>query len=133
MEYISTFTIFAIEYKRRKMNFNSFKKTEKKRIRVEWLNMSYDKVVSATGKIVDFYAYKNRWYINLIYMFMFGCFAFSIMNGIDNTFKVSDTYNTIITYASDIYLIVLKISGIIWILGMIFRLLFKMFKGVASI
>ena len=114
------------------MDFNSFKKVEKKRIRVEWFDISYDKVVSATSKIVNLYTYNNRWYINLIYMFMFGCFAFNILNGIDNTFDISELYLNIITTSSMVYLYILKASGIIWVLGMTFRLIFKAVKGVAS-
>lgn len=115
------------------MDFNTFKKTEKKRVRTEWVNLSYSKVVSITSKITDFYGYNNRWYINLLYMFMFGCFVFNIMNGIDNTFDISEKYNNIILMVSDIYLIIIKISIVILVIILFIRGLYYILKNIQKL
>ena len=107
------------------MNFNNFKRKHK-------FEGFYDSVVVISNKILNFYTYNNRWYVNILYMVLFGSVCLNIINGDANVLELSGFLIGLLGLSTTFFKWMLGVSALIFVAGQIIRFIIFIIKKMAT-
>lgn len=107
------------------MNFKDFKRKHK-------FETFYNAVVVISNKMVNFYTYNNRWYINILYFILFSAVCLNFINGDANILDFSPFIVGLTDLAYTIFKWLLIGSLIIFIISQIIRFIIFCIKKIAT-
>jgi hypothetical protein len=107
------------------MNFKDFRRKHK-------FEGVYNGVTVISNKILNFYTYNNRWYINILYFVLFGAVCLNIMNGDSNVLEFNTFILGLLELAYTIFKYMVIFSVLIYLSGQIIRFIIFLIKKMAT-
>jgi hypothetical protein len=107
------------------MNFKDFKRKHK-------FEGFYKGVSVLSNKMMNFYTYNNKWYINILYFVLFGSVCLGIINGDNNILGFNSLITNLLSLSYTIFKYMIIMSVLLYLSGQIIRFIIFIIKKMAT-